>query len=205
MNNSIASTIQQVKTMEIPDDRKKVLNHLTQFIQDKKDRNLPIRLNFICTHNSRRSILTQVWAQTLANYFKLENFTAYSGGTEKTAVYQLIINTLRDAGFEVAPLTKSDNPVISIKFSDNEHPIIGFSKHYDASFNPTSEFAAIMTCSQADGDCPFIAGAEKRIPIRYEDPKQFDNTGEQVQKYQEINLQIASELFYVFNQIRSTR
>jgi arsenate reductase len=42
----------------------------------------------------------------------------------------------------------------------NAHPIIGFSKTYDDSFNP-SAFAAILTCSQADGACPFIAGAEK--------------------------------------------
>ena len=81
-------------------------------------------------------------------------------------------------------------------------PIIGYSKTYEDPFNPQSEFAAIMTCSQADGDCPFIAGAEKRIPITYEDPKAFDNTPQQFKKYQERSLQIATELFYVFSQIK---
>ena len=58
-----------------------------------------------------------------------------------------------------------------------------------------------MTCSQADGGCPFIAGAEKRIPITFEDPKNSDNTPEQAQVYAERSLQIATEMFYVFSKI----
>ena len=59
-----------------------------------------------------------------------------------------------------------------------------------------------MTCSHADENCPFIAGAEKRIPITYEDPKKFDNTPEQLAKYNERSLQIATELFYVFSKVK---
>ncbi len=44
----------------------------------------------------------------------------------------------------------------------------------------------------------FIAGAEKRIPITFEDPKAFDNTPQQAEKYEERSLQIATEMFYVF-------
>jgi arsenate reductase len=95
------------------------------------------------------------------------------------------------------------NPVYSIKYAENEPPIIGFSKKLDDNFNPKSEFAAVMTCSQADGGCPFIAGTEKRIPITFEDPKAFDNSPMQAEKYQERSLQIATELFYVFSQIKS--
>ena len=88
-------------------------------------------------------------------------------------------------------------------FSENEQPIIGFSKTLDDEFNPTSEFAAIMTCTQADEGCPFIAGAEKRIPITFEDPKAFDNTPQEAEKYNERSVQIATEMFYVFSQINS--
>lgn len=59
-----------------------------------------------------------------------------------------------------------------------------------------------MTCSQADGGCPFISGAEKRIAITYDDPKAFDNTDQQTEKYNERSLQIATEMFYVFSQIK---
>lgn len=60
-----------------------------------------------------------------------------------------------------------------------------------------------MTCSEADGGCPFIAGAERRIALTYEDPKAFDNTPQQAEKYWERSVQIATELYYVFAQIKS--
>jgi arsenate reductase len=115
----------------------------------------------------------------------------------------MVAETLQNSGFKIQMLLEGNNPIYSIKYSENEHPIIGFSKKLDADFNPKSKFVAIMTCSQADADCPFIAGAEKRIPINYEDPKAFDNTPQQVEKYNERSLQFATELFYVFSKISS--
>jgi arsenate reductase len=139
----------------------------------------------------------------MANYFNIKNVFCYSGGTKSTALFPMVAETLQNSGFQINTISKNDNPVYSIKYADNEHPIIGFSKKLDDDFNPKSEFAAIMTCSQADGGCPFIAGAEKRIPITFEDPKAFDNTPQQAEKYNERSLQIATELFYVFSQIKS--
>lgn len=117
--------------------------------------------------------------------------------------FPLVAKTLENAGFKIHTISKNENPVYSIKYAENEHPIIGFSKKFDDDFNPKSEFTAIMTCSQADEGCPFITGAEKRIPITYEDPKAFDNTPQQAAKYKERSVQIATELFYVFSQIDS--
>lgn len=99
-------------------------------------------------------------------------------------------------------IADGNNSIYSIKYAENEHPIIGFSKTYDNDFNPRNSFAAILTCTQADGDCPFISGAEKRIIIPFEDPKAFDYTSQQTEKYQERNLQIATEMFYIFSQIK---
>jgi arsenate reductase len=126
----------------------------------------------------------------------------YSGGTEATALFPLVVKTLEHSGFKIKTIAAGNNPVYAIKYGRNKHPIIAFSKTYDDDFNPQSEFAAIMTCSQADGGCPFIAGAENRIPITFEDPKAFDNTPQQAEKYQESSLQIATEMFYVFSQIK---
>jgi arsenate reductase len=111
--------------------------------------------------------------------------------------------TLEQSGFKIKTIAVGNNPIYAIKYSYNEHPVIGFSKTYDDDFNPQSEFAAILTCSQADGGCPFIAGAEMRIPITFEDPKAFDNTPQQAEKYKERSLQIATEMCYVFSQIKS--
>jgi arsenate reductase len=185
----------------ISDERKLVLQPLIEFIQKKVTHQEKVRINFICTHNSRRSILSQVWAQTMAFHFGVKNVFCYSGGTESTAVFPKVIETLQKTGFQIDTHVDGANPIYSIKFEQNEHPIIGFSKTFDNSFNPESEFAAIMTCSRADGDCPFIAGAEKRVPITYEDPKLFDNTPEQNKQYISRSRQIAMEMYYIFSQI----
>jgi arsenate reductase len=200
---AIEETIKSLDIQSINQERKETLQALIDFIQNKVDANQPVRINFICTHNSRRSHLSQVWAQTMSNYFNIKNVFCYSGGTEATALFPMVADTLQNSGFQINKISKNDNPVYSIKYSDNEHPIIGFSKKLDDDFNPKSEFAAIMTCSQADGNCPFIAGAEKRIPITFEDPKAFDNTPQQAEKYNERSLQIATEMFYVFSQVNS--
>ena len=199
----IEKTIKQLKPDTISESRKEVLQPLADYIQSKVNNNQDIRINFICTHNSRRSHLSQIWAQTIASYLAIKNVFCYSGGTEATAVYPMVIKTLNQSGFKIKALSNDKNPIYSIKYSNNEHPIIGFSKTLDDDFNPQSQFAAIMTCSQADGGCPFIAGAEKRIPITFEDPKAFDNTPQQEEKYNERSLQIATEMFFVFSQIKS--
>lgn len=181
----IEETIKQLYLASVSEERKETLQPLIDFIQLKVSNNQDIRLNFICTHNSRRSHLTQIWAQTMAQYFNIKNTFCYSGGTEATAMFPKVAETLSNTGFTVQTIAAETNPIYSIKNSENNHPIIGFSKKYDDEFNPSSVFAAIMTCSQADGGCPFIAGAEKRIPIMYQVPKVSDNTPQQTETYKE--------------------
>ncbi|MBU3012147.1 protein-tyrosine-phosphatase [Polaribacter vadi] len=199
----IETFISKLDTKTISEERKEVLQTLTDYIQEKINKKEAIKINFICTHNSRRSHLSQVWAQAIANYFNIANVTCYSGGTEATALFPVATKTLSNSGFQIKTISEGKNPVYSIKYSENEHPIIGFSKKLTDDFNPKSGFAAIMTCSQADGGCPFIAGAEKRIPITFDDPKAFDNTPQQAEKYNERSIQIATEMFYIFSQIKA--
>ena len=199
--SEIEQLIQGLNPQAISNERKAILQPLTAFIQSKVSNDQEIRLNFICTHNSRRSHLSQVWAQTMANYFNVKNVFCYSGGTEATALFPMVAETLQNSGFHIKAISKDNNPIYSIKYADNAHPIIGFSKKLDDDFNPKSEFAAIMTCDSANEACPTVPGAEKRIPITFEDPKAFDNTPQQAEKYNERSVQIATELFYVFSQI----
>ena len=197
----LLQTIDALDITTISERRKFVLQPLIDFVQEKVTTNKEIRLNFICTHNSRRSHLGPVWAQTIAakNGIKI---TGFSGGTEATTLFIEAKNTLVNAGFQIQQLSETSNPVYAIKYSENESPIVGFSKKYDDPFNPKSEFAAILTCSQADEGCPFIAGAEKRIPITYKDPKAFDNTPQQKEMYTQRSMQIATEMKYVFESIK---
>jgi arsenate reductase len=187
----------------IAQERKLTLQPLIDFIQQKVDLKQDVNLNFICTHNSRRSHLSQIWAQLAANYYSVANVYCYSGGTEETALFPKVAETLTEQGFTIFKIADGNNPIYTIKYSDTAMPIIGFSKKYDHLFNPSKSFAAIMTCSQADGGCPFIAGAEKRIPITFEDPKVSDQTPEQSKVYLERSNQIAMEMIYVFSMIKS--
>lgn len=182
--------------------RKATLQPLADYIQAKVDASGDILLNFICTHNSRRSHLSQVWAQAAAAHYGIRNVTCYSGGTEAAAMYPMVAKTLEKAGFKIKTISQGDNPVYTIKYAENALPVIGFSKLYYDDFNPEAGFVAIMTCSQADGGCPFISGAEKRVPITFDDPKEFDNTPLQAQKYEERSNQIATEMFYLFSKIK---
>ena len=201
MYPTLSKTIEQLPLQNISEERKTILQPLIDFIQQKVNDRQDININFICTHNSRRSHLSQVWAQAASAHFNIPNVYCYSGGTEETALFPKVAETLINQGFSIFKIAESNNPVYAIKYSDNALPVIGFSKKYNSPFNPASAFAAIMTCSQADAGCPLIAGAAKRIPITFEDPKISDNTPEQSQVYAERSLQIATEMFYVFSKI----
>lgn len=202
MLDSLSKTIGIIATFSVSDERKEVLNPLVTYIQKKVNANEEIRLNFICTHNSRRSHLSQIWAQTMAFHFKIQNVFCYSGGTEATAMFPKVGETLINQGFEIQKLSETENAVYAVKFDENQHPIICFSKTYFDDFNPKTNFGAIMTCNNADEGCPMVFGAEARFPIKYDDPKAFDGTELMNEKYTERSLQIASEMYYVFSQIK---
>lgn len=203
MNTTLEETINVISKMSISEERKEFLQPLVDYIAHKTNKNDSVRLNFICTHNSRRSHLAQIWAQTMACFYNVSNVNCYSGGTETTAMFPKVAETLLNQGFQIQKLNSEANPVYAVKFAANELPIICFSKTFDDAFNPSSNFAAIMTCSSADEGCPFISGAEVRLPIRYEDPKTFDGTDLMDAKYAERSLEIASEMYYVFSQIQN--
>lgn len=185
----------------IPAGRKVVLQGLIDYIQKRVDKNLPVNLNFICTHNSRRSHFAQVWAQVSASYYHIDHIFCSSGGTEEMAVHPQVLETLVRSGFAVYKISDGNNPIFAIKFDGNLPAIIAFSKVFNHGFNPQSQFGAVMTCSQADEGCPFIAGAEARLSIPFEDPKIADGTKEQSAVYEKRSDEIAMEMMYVFSKI----
>ena len=193
--------IETLKISEISEERLAILDPIVTHISEEIKANKAINLNFICTHNSRRSHLSQVWAQTIAKFYNISNVYCFSGGTEVTAMFPSSGIALQDAGFLVKKLTDSKNPIYSISSDENALPILGFSKRYDDDFNPKNDFTAILTCSSADKDCPYIPGANKRIALTYEDPKAFDNTPQQREMYAARSKQIATEMKYIFSKV----
>ncbi|MEN9400251.1 MAG: hypothetical protein RL632_1354 [Bacteroidota bacterium] len=186
----------------IPADRKVLLLKISEYIQRKVDADLPINLMYVCTHNSRRSHFGQIWAAVAANYYNIGNVHTYSAGTEATAFHPNAITALREQGFIVVPENNALNPIYTVKFGAPTDCITCFSKTVQDDINPKADFAAIMTCSDAEENCPFIPGAELRIGTTCEDPKAFDGTDLQSEKYLERSEQIARECLYVFSMIK---
>mgnify|MGYP000055277649 CR=1 FL=1 len=202
MFTKLKKTIDSKINFSISEDRKEILQPLIDFIQVKVNKQEEVMLNFICTHNSRRSHLSQIWAQTMAFQFGIQNVYCYSGGTEATTIFPKVLETLLKHGFKIQQLSKEENPIYAIKFNEDQNPIICYSKEYSDDFNPKNHYAAIMTCNSADEGCPMVFGAEARFPIKYDDPKTFDGTEVMDEKYLERSIEIASEMFYVFSQIK---
>ncbi len=187
---------------QIPEARKLLLQQLVAFIEKKRKAGEPVTLNFICTHNSRRSHIAQLWAQAAAHYYGINNVSCFSGGTEATAFNPRAVKAMEEAGFVIKMTKDGNNPIYEVHFSDAAKPVIAFSKKYDDPFNHNQDFAAIMTCSHADENCPLVIGASGRIALTYDDPKEFDGTNLEATKYTERVHQIGREISYAFSQVK---
>jgi arsenate reductase len=181
-------------------ERKKSLEELGDFVAAKLKAGQVAHLNFICTHNSRRSQLSQAWAMAAAHYKGLDIslIQTYSGGTEATAFNSRAVAALQRAGFEIESDNAEQNPRYTLSFAPNAKKLTMFSKKYSEEPNPKQGFCAIMVCSQADESCPIVLGAEKRISHSYVDPKRDDGKPNEAQTYDETTRLIAQEMMYAF-------
>ena len=192
----------QKKNLIISEERKNLLYSIADKIVKELEERDKINLNFICTHNSRRSQIAQVWSFFAAEYFKLENIFAYSGGTETTAFHRNTVKCLQKTNFEFNVKDFShQNPKYLISFKGTQKNIQGFSKTFDHESNDYP-YIAITTCDHADENCPFIPDAIDRFHLPYTDPKIADNTEQQNEKYLETSKKIAGELFLIFEEVK---
>ncbi len=193
--------IDQLDTLGLSNHRKDLLKPLQDYLSQKIKQKVRVNLNFICTHNSRRSQLSQLWAKVISDFYE-QDINTFSGGIEITSCNERTIASFRRMGFTILN-PEGENPHFEIKYHENRPPIILFSKIYDDAPNPKKKFAAVMTCDHADEKCPFVPGAEKRISLPYKDPKAFDDTPDEAKIYDKRSLQIATEMKYVLSTILS--
>ncbi len=199
---AISNHLPQIELLaaDLPAERMAALDSLGEAMQTMLDAGKSLSLVFICTHNSRRSHLAQIWAQALAAELDIP-LTAYSGGTEATAFHPNAVSAMKELGFEVEIGVPGNNPRYHVRFSAQHPPLELWSKHFSDAANPSSEFIAVMTCGEADEACPFVPGATRRISLPYEDPKASDGTGKEAEVYAARSLQIASELLLAFRRV----
>ncbi|MGB2959401.1 MAG: protein-tyrosine-phosphatase [Bacteroidota bacterium] len=187
---------------EIEEDRRADLRKMADYVTRKRASEKEANLVFICTHNSRRSHMAQIWAQTVAHHLGLSGVTTYSGGTDATAFNPRAVAAMKEAGFKIKQRNNSSNPVYTVSFASGAPSTEAFSKKFSDPSNPQEDFCAVMVCSQADEACPYVPGAEKRFSIPYEDPKAFDGTPQESEKYSERSRQIAREMLYLFTRVK---
>jgi protein-tyrosine-phosphatase len=186
---------------DIPEERKKELDKVSRYITEKRKNHEPVNLLYVCTHNSRRSQFSQVWATIAAHYFGIHDVQAHSGGTEITYFHDSAIETLKRAGCRITKGSGNHNPPYRVLYSDTGKILECYSKKFNHKHLPKKNFAAILTCSDAEKLCPVVPGAELRIAIPYEDPKKGDGTSQQNQLYADCCRQVANEIFYTFSQL----
>ncbi len=193
---------ESVKAFEnIPGERKEHLHKAAAYVQARAADGRESQLTFICTHNSRRSHLSQIWAQTAAEYYGIPGVRTFSGGTEATAFNPRAVAALERAGFIVEKTSGDINSVYHVRWHVQGPVMEAFSKVYSQEPNPNTGYCAVMTCSRADAACPMVFGAEERISITYEDPQEFDGTDREEAAYDERCRQICTEMFYLFSQV----
>ncbi len=181
---------------DISVSRKEKLDRISDYIRLAGKAGNEANLTFICTHNSRRSHLCQIWAATAVHYYGYEHVRTFSGGTEATAFNPRAVAAVKRAGFRVEE-PGGESPRYKVWFDEDREPMTCFSKTFDDPYNPQENFAAIMTCSDADRNCPNVPGASFRASIPYVDPKEADDTPDEAQTYDERCRQIATEMFYL--------
>jgi protein-tyrosine-phosphatase len=189
----------------VKDNRKKELDLLAMDIHNVLGRGNQADIIFICTHNSRRSHMAQLWAQFAAHYSGLKSVITFSGGTEATSINLSAVKAMLDAGFVIKTQIPGSNPIYRASFpgaGDNNRV---FSKKYTDPPNPTRNFIAVMTCSDADDACPIVIGAAARHTIKYEDPKVFDGTPGEAEGYAERSRQISREMLYLFSRVAAIK
>ncbi len=188
----------------IPADRKEMLERIATFVRSRRSAGGTARLLFVCTHNSRRSQMGQLWAAAAAAYYGIDRLETFSGGLEITAFNPRAIAAVERVGFQVSS-PRGDNPHVLVTYASDRPPLEMFSKKYGDPPNPKEDFAAVMTCSHADEACPLVLGASTRIPVHYEDPKASDGTPEETATYDARSKQVATELLFAFSRVTSDR
>jgi arsenate reductase len=196
----LTSHIQNLKAAStaISPKRKELLLQISKTVQSTIQSEKNAQLLFVCTHNSRRSQFAQIWAAILAEYYELP-IQAYSGGTEVTQIHPTVVQVFEKYGLEFSSTTESKNTNYTLHLKRSTLSL--FSKLYDAATNPHENFIALMTCSEAADNCPFIPGSRQRFAFSFEDPKIHDGTSTEFSAYENTATEIGRELVCIFEQL----
>lgn len=204
LHPEITKYIDTLQDKNLSEDRKSILKSVAKAVQNELSHSELAHILFVCTHNSRRSMLAQTWATAMAQHYGVSDILSHSCGTETTAVHPQVIHTLRLHGFKVGKPTQTDNPVYQVDFAEETKPLTLFSKTLEHESLRDKDLISVMVCSSASENCPFIPNAKARISLPYNDPKAFDEHPDREQVYLKTSKLIATELKYLFKKVSQT-
>ncbi len=129
----------------------------------------PIRVLFVCTHNSARSQL----AEALLREFGGSDFEVHSAGTEVTRVNPYAIRVLEAQGIDTSGLRSK----AITEFLDQRFDYV------------------ITVCDRARETCPYFPGSENTLHWGLDDPSGVEGTDEEkLAAFQRTELEISTRL-----------
>ena len=200
MNESLQHTIQRLidTHSEIPSERRESLSAMGELVLTHLEKGAVV-LNFICTHNSRRSQFSQAWAYAASRWFGIKGIVCVSGGTEVTAFNSRAVRALTGQGFHITMKENSNNPIYLLSLDHGEEMEMYSKVYAKATMEP---FVAVMTCNHADANCPIVIGAAARFALPFVDPGRSDGTPDEQKIYMETADLIGREMLFLFSVIK---
>jgi hypothetical protein len=139
-----------------------------------------------------------------SDLYEISNIHTFSGGTEATALNERVITAIKNVGFTVDSTTLDEsNPRYFIKWETEMEAYEAFSKKYSNKANPSTNFAAIMVCSEADEGCPIVHGSDFKLSLPYLDPKAFDDTDKEGESYANKIREIGREALFTMLSVKN--
>ncbi|MBN2386448.1 MAG: arsenate reductase ArsC [Anaerolineales bacterium] len=128
---------------------------------------MKIRVLFLCSHNSARSLMAEAFLRDLGN----DRFEAFSAGLEPKGIH---------------PLTRAVMEEIGIDLSGQR------SKGVDEYLGKVHFHYLITVCHEAEQNCPRVwPGVNQRLHWSFEDPAAFDGSAvDKMLKFREVRDQI---------------
>ncbi len=137
------------------------------------EQNRPLRVLFLCTHNSARSQLAEGIMRHLAG----DAVEVYSAGSEVSEVHPLTIQLLREWAIDTT---------------------LHYSKTMDRFLGEKFDYV-ITTCDRARESCPVFPGDPRRIHWSFPDPKAVQDPEEQLRAFQKTRAELCTRIRYLLN------
>tara|TARA_Y100001949_G_C15986510_1_gene330879 strand:+ start:2001 stop:2567 length:567 start_codon:yes stop_codon:yes gene_type:complete len=167
--------------------RKKRLDNIASVINENLNKTRSIV--FLCTHNSRRSQICEVWGKVFAEIYR-KKININSAGAFKTVVHSQVYESIVKCGLVVD--NKKEIFFDKKKFKLNSKTIDSLTM---------KNFIAVMTCSNAEKSCPNDPRSIRNIKMFFNDPRIYDETDKMSREYLNTTIYIAEELNYIFKNI----